>query len=460
MSRNAALLFAARLTSAVTTLAVLALISNLRGSEALGLVAVGFASGQIFAVLSELGLANYLIREGARNAAVVPALLGAMLTVRAVTLPIALLGLWAVATLLSPHDANSVWFAGAGLVVQSAADLARATSLSQRRGELFALHAIPENLGWVAIITTLLVMGFPLSGALAGGTAFLSTSVFVGIALIRWRLGLRPRFGSLASVRDLLRNATPYALFSVLATAQSRLDTVLVGAFVSTASIVAAGAYFSSTRLLAAFEYLPETLSLSLLPEVARAHGGSAGDVASVLRHPARSLLYVGIPVPFLMYVIGPSLFGILFSDDLRSYSWVLVALSVLVPLRFFQWISGATLTGTDGQWRRVLGAGLAVGALVVIDVLLLPPLGVAGAIAGTAAGTLIVVSIYARVIRRSVGVIWPFFDVMRALVAAAVAVGAAVAVEGSLGEGAASVAFSAVYVGVVAIGLRLTGPN
>jgi len=66
LTRNASLLFAARVTSALTTLAVLSLVSRLRGPDDLGLVALGFAAGGILAVLSDLGLGLLLVREASR----------------------------------------------------------------------------------------------------------------------------------------------------------------------------------------------------------------------------------------------------------------------------------------------------------------------------------------------------------------------------------------------------------
>ena len=63
MSRNAALLLAARITSALTTLAVLSFVARLRGPEELGLVAVGLAGGAILATSSDVGLGPLLVRR-------------------------------------------------------------------------------------------------------------------------------------------------------------------------------------------------------------------------------------------------------------------------------------------------------------------------------------------------------------------------------------------------------------
>src|SRR5215212_7108134 len=92
LPRSAGLLLAARLTSAATTLVALALISRLRGADALGAVGVGWALGAIAAAISEAGTNSLLIREVSRRAGDAPLYLGAGFLIRLVTIPLTLLG--------------------------------------------------------------------------------------------------------------------------------------------------------------------------------------------------------------------------------------------------------------------------------------------------------------------------------------------------------------------------------
>ncbi|MGH2407863.1 MAG: oligosaccharide flippase family protein [Candidatus Limnocylindrales bacterium] len=456
MTPNAALLLGARLISALTTLAVLSLVARLRGPDALGLVALGFAAGAILAVLTEIGFGGFLVREAARQPDLAGQLLGGMLAVRLVTVPVVLGLAWIAMRAVSSANAAVVWLAAAGLVFQQWADLSRAVSLSRGRIGVLAAHAITENVAWLAVIAALLLSGASVATALAGGLLACAVSVVGGLLLIRIKVGVRPALPGADLARRLLRDAAPFAVFALLGTASTRIDTVLVAFLVPGSAIVAAGAYFAATRLVAAFEYLPEALSRSLLPDLSRLYVVDPAALGALLQRPSRFLLFVGIPIPFAMVVFGPWLMELLFGQQLGSYGWVLIGLSALVPFRFFTWLFGATLTSTDAQWRRVAAAAVALTVVAAIDALLLPRFGIAAAVAGAAGATLIVVGVYAYGVARLVGPMALLTDAGLALVAAAVALAAGLAVGAIAATPVAAVVFAAVYLLAIAFMVRL----
>ena len=92
MSRDAAMLLAARVISALTTVVVLAIVARSGDPAELGLVAVGLTVGLVLAVISEAGLSALLIREVARAPEESGELLTAILLTRVVALPLALAG--------------------------------------------------------------------------------------------------------------------------------------------------------------------------------------------------------------------------------------------------------------------------------------------------------------------------------------------------------------------------------
>jgi O-antigen/teichoic acid export membrane protein len=384
------------MASALTTLAVLAIVGQIAGGEALGLLSIGFAVGQIGAVLAELGLTGFVVREGARSLDGLARAFNHALGLRLVTAPaIATLGLVIAAS--AGSNGVVIWLAGLSLILQSVADLSRSASIARRRGEVWATHAIVENTAWLATIGGLLAAGSPLAAALAGGCLVMLVSAVAGVLVVTRTYGVavRPRPGTWAELRDV----GYFAAYSLLGTAYLRSDTLLVAALVPGSGVIAAGAYYAAVRLLAAFEYVPEALSLALLPELSDDHARNAA-VAPRVRPAARLLTFAAIPFPFLMLLVSGPLLELLFGDELAGFGWVLASLSVLVPIRCFQWLAGAALTATDRQPARATGFGVGWLALVAVDVLLIPRLGVVGAVAGSAVGVAVVAAIYASRLR------------------------------------------------------------
>jgi O-antigen/teichoic acid export membrane protein len=458
MRRSTILLLAARIASATSTLVVLSLIGHLAGAEHLGRVALGLAGGQILVVMTELGLAGFMIREASRRPSEAARLWGALLAIRAVVLPIVLVVAGGLLAVGHVDGGATIWCAGAGLTLQSTADLTRAISLSQLRTSLAAIHGLSENVAWVIVVSALLLVGTPPAFALAAGLMVLVISIAIGIAVVQMQLGIRPTLPTLSQYRELLRGARAFSLLAVLATVQARLDTILVGLLLPASSVVAAGAYFTSLRLLAAIEYLPETISLSLLAEVSRAHMRSREEVTRVLQRPARLLLHLALPTSIGVFIFGPALFTLAFGRELAGFAWIVVALSPLIPVRFFIWIAGSTLTGTDEQHRRVSAAFTAGAALVALDVALIPLIGLPGAVVGAATATAIVAAAYARGIRQIVWNLWPRSDITAVLAASIGLMTVGIVAKSFAGEVAGAVIFSLIaliYVHAATGGIR-----
>ena len=169
-------------------------------------------------------------------------------------------------------------------------------------------------------------------------------------------------------------------------------------------------------------------------------------------------LLALGIPIPFGMLLVGPWLMDLLFGPEIAAYQWVLVGLSALVPFRFMSILFGMTLTSADAQWRRVMAAGSSLVVLTVLDVLLLPVIGIPAALIGMAAATVLVAAVYATGVWRILGTLSLTGPIARALLAAAVAVGIGLAVRAIAPDPLAGIAFGVVYLGAIYGISRLAG--
>jgi O-antigen/teichoic acid export membrane protein len=464
LTRNAALLFGARVTSALTTLAVLAIISRTRGPEELGLVSLGLAAGAILAVLSDLGLGSLMVREASRDDSRTNVLLGAALLMRLVTVPTSLAIAWLISAAVYGPDALVVWLPAAGLVLQQWADLTRSVSLAQRRFGLVAAHSIVENLVWVATIAALLLAGLALNVALLGGALAFGVSVVAGLIIVR-AIGARPILPTAAEATRLARVARSFSAFTSLNIAFSRLDTLLVGLLAPSQAVVAAGAYYAANRLVAAFDYLPEALTRSLFPDLSRSFALNPASVARLLHRPTRFLLFVGIPVPFVVLVVGPWLMTSLYGPVIGTFSWILVGLAALVPIRFVSSLTGIALTSADAQGRRVLGAALALTAVAAVDVALIPRVGVAGALFGAAAANVTLLTIYLTNARRVLGVgLTLGGDALVAIVASVGAISVAIASRTFVPDPTPAVAFGIAYVtllgGITAIRAAQSGSS
>ena len=454
MRRNTAFLFAARVTSAVTTLLVLSVVSRLRGPDALGEVGLGLAIGAIAAALADIGTATLLIRDAARDRAATRSILRVGLFARLLIVPFLLAGTMLIASLVGAATPLVVVLVAAGLVGQQTAELTRSVFNAQQRMAISGTHAIIENLVWAAVVCGAVILGAELTIAFALGLAVWLLSIGAGLLLIRL-VGELPASGeSRQPAVQIVRLALPFGAFNLTNVVSGRIDTVLLGVLLPTTGLAAAGAYYAAARLISAFEYLPDAISRARFPHLSRLATGDPAAVREVVGGIATNLLAIACLGPVIMVTAATALMTVLFGPELGDGAPILAAMSFVLPFRFLGYLFGMTLGSTDAQGRRVAAAAPALLVVLAFDIVGIPRIGVAAAVAGALAASAVLFFIYAWSVSERFGSTglrpWPTLAIIGAMLLA-IGVGLALgqAIPDVLAAGVATIA----YVAVVAAG-------
>jgi len=411
MKRSILSLYLGRLVSAGSTVLLLAVVGRLEGAAGLGIIGVGMSAGALLAALTEQGASMLVVRAIALQPDRTRQIVGGLTLMRLVLVPAGLLLLFGGLASLFPDEAAAIALAAAWLTVQQSTELTRAVLVWGGRAGTSGLHTALENIAWLGVIVGLLLGGWSLEGAFAGGLLVLVCSLLVGFLLVRARLGWWPAVPSAGDLRLVLRDSPPFTAFVVLGQLYSRVDTLLVSLLLP-GGLVAAGAYFSTMRLIAGLEYLPDAVARAIYPDLARAYAAGARTVGAILRRPTELLLWASVPVPFAAFLAADWGLPVLFGSEVAGYGWVLVGVSLLVPVRFLGYLLGIALTSGGSQSKRVLATGLAAAIVVGLDVALLPQIGLVAAVIAVATAWLAAFLLY-------VALAWRHFEVVLLLRAA-----------------------------------------
>ena len=392
LSRDTAFLLVARLASAFTTIVALSIVGHTRGSAELGAVGLGFAAGAIVAAIAAAGSASMLIREAVRRPAMESVLIGSFTILRLVSLPIAVLALVVIARGAFPGQSGTVFWTGAGLIVQQMTDLPRSVFFARGRFLLPSLQSILEQAVWLAVIAGVLLSGDSAAHAFAFGTAVLGGSVLAGYILVWVVLRVGLALPDRRTAVSLGREAVPFAAFAIIGNLYQRVDTLLVGGLAGPNALVEAGAYFGATRLMQSLGYLPQNLSSAVYPRISRADA----KLDVLLTPPVRLLLILSIPIPFGTALASDWAMSFLFGPGVAAYGWLLVALAALAPIRFVGVLLGSALTGIGEQGKRTIAVSIALVITLAVNTALLPTLGLAAALIALTLNALVVNGIYA----------------------------------------------------------------
>ena len=449
------MLLIARVISALSTVAVLAVVARAGDAAQLGLVAVGLTVGLVLAVVSEAGLSTLLIREVARQPRNSGALLTAVLLTRVVALPTALLVAAVLLQASRPEDAGTILIVALGPAVQQVGELARSVFIARKRVFMASIHSIVENACWMFTIGVGYVMGLSLSATFSAAAAVLIVVEVGAFILLGMVLRIRLELPSRMLARRLVRLAGPFVAFATLMIVASRADTLLIFALLPN-SLPLVGAYFAAARLLAAGEYVPEVIGRAILPELSRRHQSAPTTVVEVMAPAARQTLAIGILIPFGVILTGAWVFGILYGPEMVSNGWLLVAMAGVLPFRFMSMLFGVALASLDAQVWRTVAVGLAVAVSFAMEVVLIPRLGAVGAIAGMYGVWTITAVLSVVGTRRIMGPVLRWRDVFLPLAVGgmAFAVGALVLVSGVVGAPPLAGTTYAAIVGAGLVGL------
>jgi len=193
--------------------------------------------------------------------------------------------------------------------------------------------------------------------------------------------------------------------------------------------------YSIAFAVVTAIGLLPERLALVATPVFARLRGTS--DTAAIrvgFGRLMRLLLLAMLPLVAGIVSVGPAFLEVIYGDDYADVGPVLVILAAGLPLSAVTVASTALLAGLeDARSPLVAGAGAAV-VNVALAFALIPGLDAIGAALANVGGQLAAAAVVVPAVRAANGIDWRWGPVVRGVVAAAAAGGAARAILETVG--------------------------
>jgi O-antigen/teichoic acid export membrane protein len=290
-----------------------------------------------------------------------------------------------------------------------------------RRVVLNAQTIFIESLVETTASIALVALGAGVTGAVAGRAAGYAAGVVVGAVLLTRLVGRpHPRRG--ASERELARTITAYArpllIINGAYTLYAYVDTLLIGALLTSADV---GEFSAPLRLVTMLGYLGQAVATAVAPRLA----GDRPDVPAftgALR--LLVILQMLLIVPLLAW--SQPIVDLVLGSDYRHAGDVLLGLAPYALLFGVGPLITMTVTFSGGAHRRVPIVLSALALNAVVDLALLPTVGVVGAAVGTGLAAALYVPAHLRVCVQTFG-----FDLRpvlvtfgRSLAAAAVATG------------------------------------
>lgn len=425
--------------------AATAYLARRLGASGFGQIAFATAVVAHFGTALAVGIGEVGAREVAREPDRAPAIAATGITLRLCCALVAILAIVGVTVLmgLEPGQRMVTWLFALS-VIPLALDTSWVYKGLGRTGTPGAALLVAQI---SALTLVLLFVSSPSDVArvpiiqLAGD---LAAAAFLLIPLMRGQW-VRP---AAAAVRSMALRSRMITVSRVLRTIVVSLDVVILGLMVTSREV---GWYSAAYRIVFFVMALLHAAHVAFLPEIARS-ANAPRVIAGIL---SRSIgLAVTVTIPFVVggALVAPSLMGLIFGVDYRSGAVALQLLLVsLIPLA----IHGATRNVFLAMHRIGLETMIVFPAVVVnvvLNVVLIPRYGIAGAAIATVAGEMVIL-IGAFFALYRMGVRPGFAPALPALLAAAVMAVVLIASPSARPVMANVAAGALVYVAVLAAG-------
>lgn len=253
------------------------------------------------------------------------------------------------------------------------------------RVTLSACVGITNSISRVVFAVAFVLLGLGGVGALLGYVVAAALAVVVGAALLYTQLYVRyehddEREDGLR--RRILEYSIPLTATRSANTLDKRVDTILVGALAGPA---AAGFYTVGKQVSAFLDVPARSIGFTVSPAYGEEKAnGEYERAARMYEASLRYVLLLYVPAATGLLLVADPAIVLVFGQDYAAATLVVQVMSIYVV---FQAINLVTTQGLDylGRAReRAIGKGITAVGNVVLNVLLIPPYGAAGAAAAT----------------------------------------------------------------------------
>jgi O-antigen/teichoic acid export membrane protein len=390
ISRNTASALLAQATTAICTAGLTLYLVRALSPDDYGLFALALATGLLALQPSDFGISQSMARfmaEHRDDPVAVREVFSSALRLKLISGVVVGIALYALAEPIANAygEPDLLWplrVISVAVLAQGMMNFFVTPFMALRRVALRARVVVFESILEVASSLALVALGGGVTGALFGRTIGYAFGAALALVIVARLLGWHARRSLRSDGGGHLRRIAGYASAMLIVegafTAFTQVDVIVIGAYLSSADV----AFFQApSRLTTLLAYPGLALSAGVAPRLS--FGGDGPDVASLERSLRYLLIFQAALIPPIVVWAGP-LTSLLLGDDYTESADVLRALAPYVFASGFAPLLSVGVNYLGEARRRVPIAIATVLVNLVIDLILVPKIGIVGAAIGT----------------------------------------------------------------------------
>lgn len=359
----------------VISFAYFAFLARYLGPEQLGQYFFAISFTVIFGIIIDIGIANVLTREVAKDQESSSKLISNILAIK---IPLMFLS-WFLIFIFS------FLLGYEGILKYLILISTLSVTLDSFTYTFFAISRGHHNLAYESIssvlfqlIVFLLGMFFLVSGysILFVMGALLTASVFnfvysVLLLKLKWKIKFFEKV-EFSVIKNILLISLPFGLFAGFQRLYMYLDTVLLKMFAGDYYV---GLYQVAFKIIFSLQFLPMAFIASLYPALSAYWKKDRAQLSITFERAFSYLLIISLPISFGIAFLASKIVFI-FSTGASDYSEAVLPLMIIIaslPFIFLNFPIGSLLNACDRQKLNTLNMGIALFFSIILNIILIP---------------------------------------------------------------------------------------
>lgn len=379
IAKNTSYFTLALILQKIISFAYFTLVARDLGPEDLGKYYFAISFTTIMAIFVDIGLANVITREVAKNRAGAGKFLGNILAIK---IPLALVTMLLTVAVINIMGYPSlikdlVYISMIAMVLDSFTLTFCAVSRGFHNLSFESIGSVIYQL--IVLITGVLILKFDLGlrwllGVLSLASVF--NTIYSWAILKRyWHLNIRPHFDR-ELTRKILTFALPFCIYGILQRLYTYLDSVLLS---SLAGDVYVGLYQVAFKIIFALQFLPLAFTASLYPAMSAYWANNRPQLVVTFERAMNYLIIISLPIAIGVIAIADKVV-LIFKGGYGDAVLPLQITIAAVPFLFINFPIGSLLNACDRQKVNTVNMSIVTVVSIVMNILLIPRFQAVGA--------------------------------------------------------------------------------
>ncbi|MHC4197704.1 MAG: flippase [Planctomycetota bacterium] len=396
---------------------IVILLAAYLGAEGYGTYALCIAFVSLFNYVIDAGLNMLTMREVASGSEDESSFLGRVLASKVlVGLAVAVLIMVSACYLYPTAEIReSILLYTLAVLLLSFSNTFRSALMAKERMELEGLLATGHRVLLIAGISLFILINVKLPGLMYVHLLSCAIILVASVIIFKKYFGNRITYDlNPTKVTSLLKRSFPFALGAIMGEIYFNVDRVMLSKF---CGLEAVGYYSVAYRLCFVWIFMANSLSLAAYPVFSRTWNTDRDLVARLFNSLFKVFLIVSVPLALVVYVTAGEIVALTFGKDFYESIGLLKILVWLLPPMYLMHLTGRTLEAIGEQ--VFIAKSMTVGVIinVLLNLVLIPRFGAAGACVSTVVAAAIIFVVQFVYINKIVGRIRLFESIVKMLI-------------------------------------------